>query len=63
MRRLQFVLSVCTESCDRWCYIINAEEKPSEEKIEAFLKKEYPEEYRDVGWVSWDINETEAVEL
>lgn len=48
-----WVVSFCTESCDRGVYVFGY--KPTNEEIVSFLKKEMPWEYEDGCAVGYEI--------
>ena len=61
-----FILAIRTESGDECNFLIQGKRKPSEEKIEAFLREEFEEEYNEdfgPGFVNWTINKAEPFEL
>ncbi len=58
-----WIITTKTESSDEFAHIIKGNRKPLPKQIEAFLKREYPYEYEEVGHVLWEIYESVPVEI
>ena len=52
---MMYILNVTTESGDRDTFVF--EYAPtSDEVVENFLRRYFPEEYEQVGFVNWELN-------
>ena len=54
-----WIITGGTESGDEFAYLIEHDGMPSCEQIDAFLYYNgWDEEYREIGWTNWDMQET-----
>lgn len=58
-----FVITGTTESYDPFVYVVKSDRRPSDDEVDTIIYRDWSEEYEDLGYTNWDIEETTFSDL